>query len=131
METLTLKKPQYKLCVQVKSQFLPHQSVPSEHRFVFSYTVTVKNIGKLSACLISRHWIVTDGNGKTREIKGRGVLGEQPVIESGKTYQYTSGTVLPTPVGSMHGAYQMQAANGLKFKVTIPPFSLAVPEVIH
>ena len=96
-----------------------------------SYTVTIENLGNTPAQLLNRHWIIIDGNGREQEVKGEGVVGEQPLIEPGTGYQYTSGTMLETPVGIMQGSYQMLGSNGLLFDAEIKPFTLAIPRVLH
>lgn len=117
--------------VSVHTQFLREQSEPQQRRFAFSYTVTISNFGKQSARLLTRHWIITDANGQVQEVHGDGVVGEQPLIQPGRSYRYSSGAVLPTPVGSMHGSYSMVAHNGECFDAIIPPFSLAIPELVN
>lgn len=117
--------------VQVSSEYVPDQSSAEAGRYVFAYHVTIENHGTLPAQLLSRHWIITDGNQQVQEVRGEGVIGEQPTIMPGEAYQYSSGTVLQTPVGSMHGSYQMIDATGLKFDATIPVFTLATPRSLH
>jgi ApaG protein len=117
--------------VYVESEFIPGQSNPDEKRFVFAYTITISNLGKEPAQLMTRHWLITDANGKIQEVRGDGVVGAQPRLKPGQSFQYTSGTVIETPVGSMQGSYQMVDDEGNKFDATIPPFSLAVPGMVH
>ncbi len=117
--------------VLVSSEFVPDQSSVEAGRYVFAYHVTIENHGTLPAQLLSRHWIITDGNQQVQEVRGEGVIGEKPTIMPGEAYQYSSGTVLQTPVGSMHGSYQMIDATGLKFDATIPVFTLATPRSLH
>jgi len=117
--------------VHVESEYVPDQSSLSENRYVFSYHVTIENCGTLPAQLLSRHWIITDGNQKVQEVKGDGVIGEQPTIMPGESYEYSSGAVLQTPVGSMQGSYQMVDATGLHFDAHIPVFTLATPRSLH
>ncbi|MCU7842588.1 MAG: Co2+/Mg2+ efflux protein ApaG [Candidatus Thiodiazotropha sp. (ex Monitilora ramsayi)] len=117
--------------VQVETNYVESQSQPDEQRFVFSYTVTIRNEGEIPARLMNRHWIITDANGKVQEVRGEGVVGEQPNIKPGETFRYTSGTVLDTPVGSMQGSYDMIDNQGKHFDATIPPFSLARPGSLH
>jgi ApaG protein len=117
--------------VYVESEFIPGQSNPEEKRFVFAYTITISNLGKEPAQLMTRHWLITDANGKIQEVRGDGVVGAQPRLKPGQSFQYTSGTVIETPVGSMQGSYQMVDDEGNKFDATIPPFSLAVPGMVH
>ena len=117
--------------VQVATRFLDEQSHPTQNRFVFSYTVTIRNRGETPAKLLSRHWIITDGNGKVQEVRGDGVVGEQPRVRPGEDYQYTSGAVLETAVGTMRGSYQMLSEDGTRFNAAIPEFTLSVPRTLH
>ena len=122
---------EYRIRISVESAYLDSESDPDDERFVFSYTVTIENLGNTPAQLLNRHWIIIDGNGREQEVKGEGVVGEQPLIEPGTGYQYTSGTMLETPVGIMQGSYQMLGSNGLLFDAEIKPFTLAIPRVLH
>ncbi len=117
--------------VQVETNYMETQSQPDEQRFVFSYTVTIRNEGKAPARLMNRHWIITDANGKVQEVRGEGVVGEQPHLKPGESFRYTSGTVLDTPVGSMQGSYDMVDNLGNHFDALIPAFSLARPGSLH
>jgi ApaG protein len=117
--------------VQVETNYMDSQSQPEEKRFVFSYTVTIRNEGSAPARLLNRHWIITDANGKVQEVRGEGVVGEQPHLKPGETFRYTSGTVLDTPVGSMQGTYDMVDSLGNHFDAMIPAFSLARPGSLH
>jgi len=117
--------------INVKTAFLPEQSETDNERFVFSYTITIHNSGEQPAKLLNRHWIITDANGKTQEVRGEGVVGQQPYLKPGESYQYTSGTVLETPVGSMQGEYEMTTNDGKRFLAPIAPFSLAQPRSLH
>jgi len=117
--------------IDVQTAFIPEQSEVQNNRYVFSYTITILNQGDETAQLLNRHWIITDANGKTQEVKGEGVIGQQPHIKPGESYQYTSGTVLQTPVGSMQGEYEMTRDNGSRFMTEIAPFSLAYPQALH
>lgn len=119
------------IAVQVESEYIPDQSSAEDHRFVFAYHVKIENRGNLPAQLISRHWIITDGNQRVQEVRGEGVIGEQPTILPGETYHYSSGAVLQTPVGSMKGSYQMVDATGIPFDAPIPIFTLASPTALH
>jgi ApaG protein len=119
------------IAVHVISEYIPDQSNAAEHRFVFAYHVRIENHGRLPAQLLSRHWIITDGNQKVQEVKGEGVIGEQPTIMPGETFEYSSGAVLQTPVGSMKGSYQMVDATGTTFDAPIPIFTLASPTALH
>ncbi|MBE7452501.1 MAG: Co2+/Mg2+ efflux protein ApaG [Kofleriaceae bacterium] len=114
--------------VTVRAQYLPEQSAPGLERFVFAYTVTIANEGTAPVQLRTRHWIITDGAGKVEEVKGDGVVGEQPRLAPGQRFQYTSGCVLGTPVGAMHGTYQMYRDDGSWFDAEIAAFSLAMPQ---
>jgi len=117
--------------VQIETNYMESQSQPEEQRFVFSYTVTIRNEGQVPARLLNRHWIITDANGKVQEVRGEGVVGEQPHLKPGETFRYTSGTVLDTPVGSMQGSYDMVDSQGNHFDAMIPAFSLARPGSLH
>jgi len=117
--------------INVKTAFLPEQSETDNERFVFSYTITIHNSGEQPAKLLNRHWIITDANGKTQEVRGEGVVGQQPYLKPGESYQYTSGTVLETPVGSMQGEYEMTTNDGKRFLAPIAPFSLSQPRSLH
>lgn len=121
----------YKIDVTVETEYIENQSIPGEAKYFFSYTVSIKNNGKIPAKLISRHWIITDSNEKVEEVTGLGVIGEQPRLEPKESFKYTSGTILSTPVGSMHGTYQMIADNGYKFDANIPLFSLSTPRILN
>lgn len=121
----------YKIQIVAQVKHLAEQSDETESRFVFSYTITVTNNGDSTVQLLSRHWIITDGNNQVQEVRGQGVVGEQPVIKPGQSFGYTSGTVLSTPVGTMTGSYQMMAEDGTKFEAPIPQFVLSVPRVLH
>jgi len=113
--------------VTVSSAYVPAQSTPKTHRYVFAYTVRITNEGTEAAQLKSRHWIVTHGNGKVEQVRGPGVVGEQPTLRPGEHFEYTSGCVLETPSGSMEGTYQMVRSDGSQFDATIAPFALSLP----
>ena len=117
--------------VQVSTAYVDEQSEPSSGRYVFAYTITISNNGGVAARLKSRHWIITDANGKVQEVNGDGVVGEQPHLKPGEQFRYSSGAVLETPVGAMQGLYRMEADNGDRFDAPIPPFTLAVPGMLH
>ncbi|MBK1673370.1 Co2+/Mg2+ efflux protein ApaG [Ectothiorhodospira shaposhnikovii] len=117
--------------VEVNCSYVESQSDPMHGRFVFAYTVTLQNLGNQGARLISRHWIIHDSNGKVQEVRGEGVVGEQPHIDPGQGFQYTSGAMIETPVGTMRGTYQMVADDGTRFEAVIPTFTLSVPRVLH
>jgi ApaG protein len=121
----------YKIQIVAQVKHLAEQSDEADNRFVFSYTITLTNNGESAVQLLSRHWIITDGNNQIQEVRGQGVVGEQPVIKPGQSFGYTSGTVLSTPVGTMTGSYQMVAEDGTKFDAPIPQFVLSVPRVLH
>lgn len=117
--------------VSVQSKYLPEQSVPRLGRYVWAYTVRIENEGERGAKLVSRHWVITDGNGGTEEVRGPGVVGEQPQIEPGETFQYTSGCVLKTSKGSMRGTYQMLREDGSELDVEIASFALELPQTLN
>lgn len=117
--------------VAARSQYQPDQSAPADERYVFAYTITIENHGSMPARLLDRHWIITDSNGRVQEVRGKGVIGEQPDLDPGQRFEYTSGTVIATPVGSMHGSYGMLAADGTRFEAAIPAFSLKSTTSIH
>ncbi len=121
----------YQFSVQVQPRYLEEQSEPDEGRYLFAYTVTIRNTGEVAAQLVSRHWIITGADGQIEEVRGPGVVGEQPVLKPGQSYQYTSGCPLATPVGSMHGSYQCIAEDGTAFEAPIPEFVLSVPRTLH
>jgi ApaG protein len=117
--------------VEVETSYLDEQSEPAEHRFVFAYTVTLRNSGAVPARLLTRHWIITDANGRVQEVRGDGVVGEQPHLQPGQGFRYSSGAVLETPVGSMHGSYRMVGDDGEQFDAPIAAFRLAKPGLLH
>ena len=121
----------YNIKVSVDTTYLESQSDTTDDRYVFAYTVTIQNNGELPAKLLTRHWVITDSNGKTQEVRGDGVVGEQPHLKPGEGFQYTSGTMLETPVGTMHGSYLMQADDGTEFDAEIELFTLSAPRVLH
>jgi ApaG protein len=121
----------YHISINVNTTYLADQSDPSSDRYVFAYTITIANTGTVAAQLISRHWIITDAENVTQEVKGLGVVGEQPLLRPGESFEYTSGTAMATPVGTMHGTYQMVAEDGNKFDAEIPVFTLSMPRVLH
>ena len=127
MEEIT----QHCVVIQTQVNYLPDQSDEAGNRFVFSYTITITNLGQSPAKLISRHWIITDANNHVQEVRGQGVVGEQPLLKPSQSFEYTSGTVLTTQVGTMRGSYQMQSDDGKQFDVEIPQFVLSVPRVLH
>ena len=117
--------------VDVRSRFLPEQSLPEDGRFVFAYTIRIRNTGSVPARLIARHWLITDANGKVEEVRGEGVVGEQPRLRPGEDFEYTSGAVLETGSGTMQGSYQMLADDGTRFDADIAPFTLSIPRILH
>lgn len=117
--------------VEVETNYVGSQSSPEDNRYVFAYTITIRNAGRLSAKLLTRHWIITDGNGKVQEVRGEGVVGEQPELAPGESYEYTSGTMIETAVGTMGGSYQMIDERGDLFDARIPEFVLSAPRTLH
>ncbi len=117
--------------IDVATHYLPDQSEPESARFVFAYTVTIANSGNVTAQLISRHWVITDADGKVQEVRGLGVVGQQPMLKPGEHFEYTSGSALATPVGTMRGSYQMVAEDGTQFEAAIPEFVLSMPRTLH
>jgi ApaG protein len=121
----------YRITVQAVSQYLPDQSDESDRRYVFTYTITITNTGEVTAQLLSRHWVITDADSQVQEVRGMGVVGEQPTLQPGESFQYSSGSAIATPVGTMSGSYQMIAKDGTRFEAEIPTFVLSVPRVLH
>ncbi len=121
----------YELTVTVHTQYLEDQSDPDNARFVFAYSVTMKNTGTVAAQLISRHWVITDANDHVEEVRGLGVVGYQPLLQPGEQFEYTSGTSLVTPQGTMHGEYFCVAEDGEQFEAKIPEFVLSLPRTLH
>ncbi len=121
----------YQVDVSVVTHYLADQSQPEHDRFAFAYTITVQNNGEIAAKLLSRHWVITDGDGHVEQVRYEGVVGQQPLIDAGKSHTYTSGTVMTTKVGTMQGTYQMLADDGKHFDAVIKPFRLAVPGALH
>ena len=121
----------YRIEIQPVPQFIPEQSDPDDSRYVFAYTITIRNCGELPAQLIARHWIITDANNEVQEVRGLGVVGNQPLLKPGESFEYSSGCALATPVGTMKGSYQMVGEDGTRFEAEIPEFVLAVPRVLH
>ncbi|MFZ1642725.1 MAG: Co2+/Mg2+ efflux protein ApaG [Candidatus Contendobacter sp.] len=125
------KKIHYHITVAAQAFFLEEQSNPERERYVFAYTILIQNQGNIPAKLLSRHWVITDANGKIEEVRGEGVVGEQPYLRPGEGFQYTSGAILETAVGSMKGSYQMLADDGATFDADIPAFVLSIPRTLH
>jgi ApaG protein len=121
----------YEIEVVARPAYLADQSDPAKNQFVFAYTITIRNVGNVTAQLISRHWLITDGEHRVQEVKGLGVVGQQPVLKPGESFEYTSGASLPTAVGTMRGSYQMVAEDGHTFDAAIPSFTLSVPRTLH
>jgi ApaG protein len=121
----------YEVSVSPQAQYLADQSDEPAGRFVFAYTITLRNTGTVPAQLISRHWIITDANSQIQEVRGLGVVGEQPLLAPGESFQYTSGAAIATPVGTMRGTYQMVAEDGTRFDAPIPEFTLSIPRTLH
>lgn len=126
-----MSTPSHQIDVTVKTTYIEAQSAPETNRYVFAYTVTITNSGEVPARLVSRHWVITDANEKVQEVRGEGVVGEQPHLPPGASFQYTSGTMIETPVGSMRGSYQMIADDGTEFDAEIPRFVLSMPRTLH
>lgn len=125
------EKIHYSIQVAARAFYLEQQSNPDQDRYVFAYTIVIQNQGTIPAKLLSRHWLITDSNGKIEEVRGEGVVGEQPYLRPGEGFQYTSGAILETSVGSMTGSYQMLADDGMHFEAEIPAFVLSIPRTLH
>ena len=121
----------HEISVTARAAFIPEQSDVQNGRYVFAYSITITNTGNVAAQLVSRHWIITDANNQVQEVRGLGVVGEQPRLRPGECFEYTSGTAIPTPVGTMRGSYQMAAEDGVHFDAPIPEFTLSMPRVLH
>lgn len=128
---MTAAAKRYECLVTVESEFLPDQSDLERNRYAFAYHIKIVNTGNVAAQLISRHWVIDELNGEQQEVRGLGVVGAQPLLQPGQLFEYTSGTVLTTPNGKMHGSYQMVADDGTPFDVAVPAFSLSMPRVLH
>ncbi|MFM8341867.1 MAG: Co2+/Mg2+ efflux protein ApaG [Methylomonas sp.] len=120
-----------KVLVEATPHYIEAQSSPEQNRYVFAYTITITNVGATSAKLLTRHWLITDANGKVQEVNGDGVVGEHPYLNPGDMFRYTSAAIIETPVGIMQGKYQMQSENGEEFKAPIPQFTLSIPRTLH
>jgi ApaG protein len=131
MDEITDPLSGHRIRVDVETSFVPEQSDPAKPRYVFAYTITIRNEGEAPARLLTRHWIITDANGNVQEVRGDGVVGEQPYLKPGQGFRYSSGAVIETPVGVMQGSYQMVADDGSHFDAPIAPFRLAIPGVLH
>jgi ApaG protein len=128
---MAMSDRKYDITVAVKTAYLPEQSDPARSTYVFAYTIKITNTGEIAAQLISRHWIITDADSQVQEVKGLGVVGQQPLLQPGESFEYTSGTSLATAVGTMRGTYQMVAGDGKTFDAEIPQFTLSMPRVLH
>jgi len=126
-----MSRKAHDISVKTRTAYIPDQSNPDGDRYVFAYTITISNTGEVPARLVSRHWIITDANSKVQEVKGMGVVGEQPHLKPGESFEYTSGSAIATPVGTMRGTYQMVADDGTRFDAEIPEFTLSMPRVLH
>ncbi|MDQ5847761.1 MAG: Co2+/Mg2+ efflux protein ApaG [Pseudomonadota bacterium] len=125
------QEKRYEVAVSAATQYLADQSDEAAGRFVFAYTITIRNAGSVPAQLISRHWVITDAQGLVQEVRGLGVVGAQPLLQPGESFEYTSGASIETQVGTMRGSYQMVAEDGTRFEAAIPEFTLSVPRVLH
>jgi len=125
------EQTRYEIRIEPVSTYVADQSDPSRDQFVFAYTIRITNTGTVAAKLVSRHWIITDSEHRVQEVRGAGVIGQQPRLAPGESFEYTSGTAIGTSVGTMKGAYQMVAADGTRFEAPIPEFTLSVPRVLH
>ena len=121
----------YAIDIDIATRFLDDQSAPDESRYVFAYTIQIRNRGTVPARLLGRHWVITDANGQVEEVVGEGVVGEQPYLEPGEAFEYTSGAILETDLGTMRGSYDMLADDGTRFAAPIPAFTLTVPRTLH
>ncbi|MEM7540301.1 MAG: Co2+/Mg2+ efflux protein ApaG [Pseudomonadota bacterium] len=121
----------YSIDIAAETQYIDAQSKPEDSEYVFAYRITITNSGSLTATLKTRHWIITDAGGEVQEVKGEGVVGQQPRLVPGDSFTYTSAAMIKTPVGTMHGSYQMIAADGTAFDAPIAPFRLSIPSAIH
>ena len=121
----------YQIAVHASPQSIADQSDPATERYVFAYTITIENVGTVPAQLISRHWVITDANSRVQDVRGLGVVGQQPLLKPGETFEYTSGCQLDTPVGTMRGSFQMTAEDGTQFEAEIAEFTLSIPRVLH
>ena len=121
----------HSIAISARVQFIPGESDAAKARYVFAYTITIRNTGTVAARLVSRHWIITDADSQVQDVKGEGVVGEQPMLKPGQSFEYTSGAAIATPVGTMRGSYHMVADDGVEFDAPIPEFALAMPRVLH
>ena len=126
-----MNNEKHSINISVETHFLEYESDIPGNRYVFAYTITIKNTGSVAAQLVSRHWVITDSNEKVQEVRGDGVVGEKPFLRPGESFRYTSGTLIETPVGTMCGSYQMLSEDGNKFDAPITEFTLAAPRTLH
>ena len=131
MRDMIVESADYRFEVAVKSVYIADESEPDSNRYVFAYTVTIRNVGTVPAQLLTRHWVITDADGKVQEVRGEGVVGEQPRLVPGEDFQYTSAALIETPVGTMEGSYQLMADDGVSFDAEIPLFRLSIPNILH
>lgn len=131
MRGMIEQTPDYRIEVAVRSIYIDDESEPDDNKYVFAYTITIRNVGTVSAQLLTRHWVITDADGKVQEVRGDGVVGEQPRLAPGEDFQYTSAALIETPVGTMGGSYQMVADDGVSFDAEIPLFRLSIPNILH
>ncbi|MBI2992554.1 MAG: Co2+/Mg2+ efflux protein ApaG [Gammaproteobacteria bacterium] len=124
-------KTSYDIRIRVETSFIPEQSTPDDDQYVFAYTITITNRSSVPVTLLRRHWVITDANNNVREVRGDGVVGEQPHLSPGQSFRYTSGAILETPVGCMEGSYSMVADNGFEFDAPIPAFRLSKPRILN
>lgn len=122
---------EYAIQVEARSRYVPDESAPESDRYVFAYTIVIRNVGRATAQLVSRHWVITDAANRVQEVRGMGVVGAQPTLAPGETFEYTSGASIATPVGTMRGAYLMVGADGRHFDAEIPEFALVMPRTLH
>ena len=131
MRGMMEQTPDYRFEIAVRSIYIDDESEPDDNKYVFAYTITIRNVGTVSAQLLTRHWVITDADGKVQEVRGDGVVGEQPRLAPGEQFQYTSAALIETPVGTMGGSYQMMADDGVSFDTEIPLFRLSIPNILH
>ena len=131
MRGMMEQTPNYRFEIAVRSIYIDDESEPDDNKYVFAYTITIRNVGTVSAQLLTRHWVITDADGKVQEVRGDGVVGEQPRLAPGEQFQYTSAALIETPVGTMGGSYQMMADDGVSFDTEIPLFRLSIPNILH
>ena len=131
MRGMMEQAPDYRIEIAIQSVYIDDESEPDDNKYVFAYTVTIRNVGTVPAQLLTRHWTITDADGKVQEVRGEGVVGEQPRLVPGEDFQYTSAALIETPVGTMGGSYQMVADDGVSFDAEIPLFRLSIPNILH